>query len=623
MKEIRSETKSLNALLSNAKFDVDYYQREYVWEESHVEELVNDLSDAFLKSYEPEHAHPQVAFYELYFLGTIIISDVSGRPLKLVVDGQQRLTSLTLLLIVLHHHVKTKRIDTTPFENLISSQKFGQVSYNLDVADRITVLDALFRNVPFDRSNASGSNANIIDRYEDIENDLPDDITDPSVLPMFVDWLLHRVFFVEITAYSDADAYTMFESMNNRGLSLTTVELLRGYLLSQIDTIGARQQASVTWKARSDSVSALGRDSMTFAIRHWLRSQHADSMAEFDAIGSDFNRWMREPERKEQIGLDRPVAYANLINTDFAFYTKWYQTVRTAESKPEYAAANGLQSVRYNAINNFTLQHPAILAALSPKDDDVEIFKKIRLLSTYIDCMLVRRVWDYNAIYESHMRSRIFTDLIVSVRGTSTDELADLLAQKLVDYKAQFNNRNFALHQQNRRRVLYILARLADFIGTRCGQPPRFEDYMNRGGQDPFEIEHIWSNTMDIKALGFTHEVDFDQYRNRIGGLLLLPKSFNSSFGSKPYAEKYKQYFGQNMWAKSLHENAYANHPNFRKFENETGLPFKSHAQFGVEDLDARQELCRLLASRIWSVDAILKAGGVENWTRKPQDQSS
>ena len=49
-----------------------------------------------------------------------------------------------------------------------------------------------------------------------------------------MDWLIESVHLVEITAYSDGDAYTIFETMNDRGLSLTPADMLKGYLLAHI-----------------------------------------------------------------------------------------------------------------------------------------------------------------------------------------------------------------------------------------------------------------------------------------------------------------------------------------------------------------------------------------------------
>jgi hypothetical protein len=89
------------------------------------------------------------------------------------------------------------------------------------------------------------------------------------------------------------------------------------------------------------------------------------------------------------------------------------------------------------------------------------------------------------------------------------------------------------------------------------------------------------------------------------GGLLLLPKSFNASYGDLPCAEKRRHYVGQNLLARSLHEQAYDHNPGFRRFIEESGLPFRAHAAFTKADLDARQELYRALAERIWNPDRL------------------
>jgi hypothetical protein len=98
----------------------------------------------------------------------------------------------------------------------------------------------------------------------------------------------------------------------------------------------------------------------------------------------------------------------------------------------------------------------------------------------------------------------------------------------------------------------------------------------------------------------FPNEDEFLQYRSRFGGLLLVPASFNRSYGDKPYERKVGPYFGQNLLAKSLSTNCYSNQPKFLQFVRETGLPFQAHDHFRKADLDQRQELYRLLCERIW-----------------------
>jgi hypothetical protein len=140
---------------------------------------------------------------------------------------------------------------------------------------------------------------------------------------------------------------------------------------------------------------------------------------------------------------------------------------------------------------------------------------------------------------------------------------------------------------------------MTDYVETGSGQASRYSEYAKRGRKD-YEIEHIWANHPEQHA-EFKHPSDFDEYRNRIGGLLLLPKSFNASYGDLPYKEKREHYLTQNLLAQSLHERAYEHNPGFKRFIKESGLEFRSHPEFKKADLDARQELYQELAKRIWN----------------------
>ena len=84
---------------------------------------------------------------------------------------------------------------------------------------------------------------NILSRFSDIESNFPDEINDIA-LPYFIDWLLENVHFVEITAYTDEDAYTIFETMNDRGLSLSRRDYAKGYLLANITGENKRFEAN-------------------------------------------------------------------------------------------------------------------------------------------------------------------------------------------------------------------------------------------------------------------------------------------------------------------------------------------------------------------------------------------
>jgi Protein of unknown function (DUF1524) len=154
-----------------------------------------------------------------------------------------------------------------------------------------------------------------------------------------------------------------------------------------------------------------------------------------------------------------------------------------------------------------------------------------------------------------------------------------------------------------------LLARMTDFVETRSGQASRYAEYAQRGRKG-YEIEHIWANHPERHVAEFAHPGDFAESRNRIGGLLLLPKSFNASYGDLPYARKREHYDSQNLLARSLHERAYDHNPGFLRFIDQSGLPICAHAEFKKGDLDMRQELYRRLAAQIWSPDRLAQEAG-------------
>src|SRR5580704_13019405 len=101
---VGGDPRTVRQLLSGGRYSLDYYQRGYAWERKEIAELLEDLSGKFLASFSDDHERSAVEGYRQYFLGSVIISQRAAK--RFIVDGQQRLTSLTLLLLHLHHLAK-------------------------------------------------------------------------------------------------------------------------------------------------------------------------------------------------------------------------------------------------------------------------------------------------------------------------------------------------------------------------------------------------------------------------------------------------------------------------------------------------------------------------------------
>ena len=361
MTGIDGHARTVRELLSGSKYTIDFYQREYAWQERQVRELIDDLTTRFQESWAAGHERQEVESYGHYFLGSVVISNKRGQ--RFIVDGQQRLTTLTLLLIFLHH-LQAERDDRVELNDLIFSEKYGRKSFNLDVPDRAACMEKLYAGELFDPEGATESVRNIAVRYSNVADYFPEDVQGQA-LPYFVDWLLENVHMVEIQAFSDEDAYTIFETMNDRGLSLSLPEMLKGYVLSNIHHEDDQRTVNKIWKERMQTLRDLGEEEDVDFFKNWLRARRADSIRpgkkgatnkDYERIGSEFHRWVRDHHKR--LGLEQSDDFVRFVTRDLAFYSRWAQRIRQAASE----LTDGLESIRFNEDRGFTLQSQALLA---------------------------------------------------------------------------------------------------------------------------------------------------------------------------------------------------------------------------------------------------------------------
>ena len=647
---IDSNAKTVEELLS-VKYTLDYYQREYVWQEEQVSDLLRDLIDQFREDYDENHELAEVNGYGHYFLGSIIIREEGAK--RFIIDGQQRLTTLTLLLIYLRLLLEDEE-QRSQIETLILPISSGTRSFNLDIPEREPIMSALYAaeslenaleiSKSFIESRQQPSVLKIVGGFINIMKirvDCPSLGTQGPALSCFAKWLIEKVCLVEITVVTDEDAYRVFETMNDRGLPLTHAEMLRGYLLSHIKRPERRDTASEVWAEhagllqqlshaevgqRDRALTQLGNEELRSAvkawlhsndelanmIKAWLRSQHARDMGDFKRIGSEFHRWVRT--REDDLSLTSSNDFANFIERDFDFYCSWYRFLQEKAKSltPEF------ECIYYNAQHNFTLQYSVLLAPLCVGEPQEESLQKIRVVSTYLDILIHRRIWNTASIIRKTLERSMFA-LMRDIRGKSASELTDLLYQKLMEFPQTFaDNSRFQLaargRSSNLKGIRFILARITDYVETQSGNPSRYVEYCETTGKNGYDVEHIWSDHYEDYEDEFSQRDEFQEYRNRIGGLLLLPKSTNRSLGDKTYTEKREIYAEQNLLlAQSLHDRSYDSNGGFQKFSRfqdfiaESGLPFCPHAEFRRVDLDMRQQLYQQLAEQIWHPDRLIE----------------
>jgi uncharacterized protein with ParB-like and HNH nuclease domain len=618
MSTITPHYRSVQQLLQSQAFSIDEYQREYKWEKKHVDELISDLQGKFLSCYQTGDDTKKVSSYEEYFLGSIIVSKRNGK--NYLIDGQQRVTSLTLLLICLYRAAKARELPVfQTIAPLIFSDNLGEPKFNLDIPERLPVIEALFKGEPFNPDGKDESIQTMYARYGDIEqNDLIADLGD--MFSHFAYWLMTKVGLIEIATDSDNYAYAIFETMNDRGKPLSPVDMLKAYLLAPVEDADQRRIANDTWKKQVlDLILWNGthepeRDAN--CIKAWFRAQFAETIRDrkagskdrdWELIGTVFHRWARDNRARLKLGVQ--AENLALMTTDLPFFAKAYQ--RILDASLHYI--KGWEAVFYNAHNDFTWQNTVLLAPLVTTDSDDIVRRKIAVTATYLDIWLMRRVVNYIRVGYSTTSYAMWL-LCRDIRRKSLAELVNILSQKLADDDVNFNGSpakgrggigELALNQFSRRYIFHLLARLTAFTEAGSGRTDSFDVYVNREVKNPFDIEHIWADDFATHGTGFSSDQEFHEWRNHTASLLLLPADVNRSLQAKLYSDKTPHYAKQNFYAASLAESVYQHQPQFEAFRTKNNLPFKPYATFGKKEQLERRELLRVLTNLVWSPERL------------------
>ena len=603
MKKIEGSPKNLKQLLQNTKYSIHYYQREYMWQRKHIEELIDDLTSEFLEYYKTDDPRQAVADYGAYFMGSIVLA---GRE-NAIIDGQQRFSSLTLLLMYLNNRLKTIGQSYNMIETMIFSESFGTKSFNINVEDRQDCMNAIFNDTDFDTTGAGESVKNLYGRYQDIQDVFPADITDDMLLH-FCDWVAEKVFFIEIVATTEQDAHKVFVTMNDRGLSLTSTEMLKGYILSEIKSDSSREKMNGIWK---DKVLTLKKDDdkgdETF-IKSWLRAHYAETIREtkagavnkdFDIIGGSFHKWVRD--ERDKLGLNGSDDFELFIKK-FAKFAEVYERIRRAET----TFVEETKYVYYNAQVNFTLQPQLLLAPVCYEDSWPIIIEKINLVARFIDVLIVSRVTNYRSVDYSTIKNFVF-NVTKDIRMTDISTLKQKLEQQYINlaFDPAAALSDLRLNSFTKKYIKNILARITGYIEEQTGVASNYCNYMNTQTKNPFEIEHIITDHYEWFTAEYSDQDDFRRWRNSIGALLLLNKSINASLNDAKYDFKLKKYCSNegNIYTESLGELAYQNNPKFKKFIADNNLGFKAYASFGKNEITERIAVLVDLVKLVWNDD--------------------
>lgn len=618
------KTDTLTKILSHRRFTVDVFQREYRWGRKQIEQMISDFQDTFEEFYDPDnHDTPlEVMNYGYYYMGCIICT--GGSPNK-IIDGQQRLTSLTLLLIYLNNLQKeqaTKGFRCVQFDDMIFDDHFGTKSFNIDVDDRKLCLHALIGNdLTYQPDNESAQN--MMDRYRDIADLFPDELKGEA-LEYFIYWLKEKVLLLEIDTPSEDEAHTIFLTMNDRGLSLNSAEMMKAYIMQQIVEMD-RYMVNHRWQdninriksaSSYDTSGVVNTEDVEF-ISTWLRANYADTLREgkrgandedFELLGEKFHTWVRS-NAKAKMDLNKSSDYKTLVMTEMTRVTELYLKLK------EYSTTltSGYEEVFYNANRDLNYQTMLIISAVRKDDSEEDIKRKIQMVSKFVDIFATVRIFNFRKVNWNTNKYLLFR-VMKDIRNQDCKTVGMVLVRALRRMDSSIDAiTKFSLNQFSGRYMLHLLARFTSYVNVRMGNPSQFDVYVDRTRKgNTYDIEHILPDDYDSYSDEFDSADDFQNSRQMLGNLIILTRDKNRSYQAMKYEEKVGKYIGDNVLAQALNSTAYQNNPQFITVAKEYG--FEPIPKFTKGSIADRAKIYLQMAIDIWDSDAIKQiAGGWED----------
>jgi hypothetical protein len=592
---IAGRTFTLQQLFGESRYDIDYYQREYAWSRDDVRTLIDDLTRLFEERERGEQC----------FLGPFVYHET--RPgVRYLVDGQQRFTTLHLLFLHLRQRAVELDDQTSihALDPLIRTRVVNRWRFRIDIDERRDALQALYElRVWEPPPGATLSLRNLWDRSKDIADFLDTHLQEFDDLEGFVDWLLNEVVLVGIEAPTRESGLRIFESMNDRGARLTSIDLVKSFLLTEARH--GQEELNGRWRTMLATLTSTREDPTaptaflkSLLIAHHARAANSDDMT---SINTSPHLWMRK-HAHDLLKLRRPHDFTIFVER-LTHLAAAHRMFLAASGKLD--RANDLDPVFYNHYNGLPNQMVLVLAAIRPNDTLSMARDKGRLIAAFIDRWYVQRL-----IAEEPALTRdldvVIAHLLLGLRSCNTveDVRATLSAEDVDDDEFRGTLR-YGIRSNNRRQVRYLLARLTAFVDRACGEPDRIDEFL--ADDRSWHLDHIFANHATRHS-----DVDPDTFRrlrDQLGLIVLLKASVNTSIQDQTLQQKLPVYASQNLLARSLHPDFRRNNKAVKTFLETHELGHHLRPISPREGLEAvaklRQEACRRLMIAIWSRGSI------------------
>lgn len=523
---LNTDTEDLKELLSNGKsYSVPPYQRDYSWKQEHWEDLWEDLLTI-------------EASHEDHYMGAIVLESGERKQFR-VIDGQQRMATLSILILACVDYLyglAGKGVDAAANKERAALLEGSYLGAKDPTSLRITPKlklnandDDFFQLNLAQRKPPQGgvrglrdSEKLLWDCFQFFRGKIQEKFAcrekGEEVAGFVSEIVTERLVFISVRVQDQLSAYTVFETLNARGLELTETDLLKNYLLSLADRLSKSQMDPVI-RQWARITARIGIASFPEFLRHHLNSQR---------------EYVRQKQlfktiKRDVTTLEHVFALLDRLEEDAA----WFEALNDYASQFWLDFQGAKEHVRVLNLFNVSQYTPLVLAAkdlFTAPQDLVEILRYCAVLSVRFNGVGRR---------STHILEEIYNRAALEVRrGTATTHAAVRHALRPIyipddEFEADFSALRLRNRSTSGKRLRYILARIEKQLSG--------ADITDEGMTAT--VEHILpENPGEVGWEHFTVEAHERSYE-RVGNYSLLERGLNGQqAGNAAFAQKHAVY---------------------------------------------------------------------------------
>ena len=510
-------------------FNIPNYQRPYAWTTEQTEQLLIDLIDAMGNETTDIDRIPP------YFLGNIVLIKPIDKSESEVVDGQQRLTTLTILFAVLRKLRKNNNLTKYICQPEDEDEGIPELPrLKLRERDRnffeeyIQDLDGIEKLQKIHLNSLSDSQRNIVENTRLLLERIAEELPDKSRKHL-TKFLLRRCYLVVVHTPNFESAYKIFSVLNDRGLDLSITDILKADIIGKITQ--AEKQISKPTQAKEEKYTRkwedleelLGREDFT-ELFSYIRMIYARKKLESSVLNSFRTHVLSREENKDPCYLIDKVIEPYALALDNINNFTFNSTSNASEINQLFRWLQRIGHSDWIA--------PAILYLKKYRYEPEQLLKFFTDLErlaaglTILKLNITKRIKRYADIIKAvEAKSNLYADNSpLQLSKEEQQEICDRLNGDIYNnYKAR-----------NARQ--YILLRLDDAI---CDGTPNYDSYKK------ITIEHVLPQNpkADSQWLSWFSSEEKEKYLHRLSNLVLLSRSKNSSASNYDFKLKKEKYF--------------------------------------------------------------------------------